>query len=356
MRYPDLWLLIPALSLSLIGLIVVYSIAPDYFTSQILFTVLGLGLFLFLVYADFQLLQGFSMLSFGFLVLMLVITLIFGRVTRGSNRWIGIGSFRLQISEFIKPFIILMLSYLSTILNLKAFGQFLVAIGIVAAPAVLVFLQPDLGSTVMIVAVGGYSLLAMGARARYVVIALLLGGAILPLGWYTLAPYQQQRIETFLNPTQDPLGASYNQIQAVIAAGSGQWLGKGLGKGTQSHLQFLPERHTDFIFASLAEELGFLGSVVVIGMYAVLSMRLLWLTQAAERRDVQVVFMGVFILFLVQAAIHIGINIGILPVKGLTLPFVSVGGSSTLASWIALGLAASASQSVKHNRAVFLRY
>lgn len=337
-------------------MIVVYSIAPEYLSSQLIFTGLGLGIFFLLAYADFQLVQGFAKPAFAFLVLLLAATLLFGRVVRGSNRWIGVGGLRLQISEFMKPFVILMLSSLSNRFNLHRFSHFLSIVGVIALPACLIFLQPDLGSTVMIVAVGSYCLLSMEVRARYVVLTLFLGLAVLPLGWYTLAPYQQQRIHTFLNPSEDPLGASYNQIQAVIAAGSGQWLGKGLGKGTQSHLQFLPERHTDFIFAALAEELGFLGSLVVICLYAVVCMRLLWLSQAAERRDVRVIFLGTFMLFLAQSAIHIGINIGILPVKGLTLPFVSVGGSSTLASWIALGLAAGASQAVKHSKAVFLRY
>ena len=354
MKIPDLGLLIPALLLSIIGLIVVFSISPANFSSQFVFLMLGLVLFVLIANLDFKLILAFSTWLYIATVIALVLTLVVGTVTRGSTRWLPIGSYRLQVSEFMKPVLLVVLAQLSTLFNLRKFPRFLASLLVLGVPAMLVFLQPDLGTTVMLSVVGGMGILAIRPRKRFVFMMLLLVLLISPVAWNMLADYQKNRVTTFFNPDADPLGSSYNQIQATIAAGSGKIWGKGLGRGTQSHLQFLPEKQTDFFFASMGEEFGFVGSVTVIGLLFVLSSRLIMLAGMTDQTSHRVVFLGVFVMVFIQSVVHIGINLGSLPVTGLTLPLMSVGGSSVLATWIGLGVAASAAHAIKSDRAIFL--
>jgi rod shape determining protein RodA len=177
----------------------------------------------------------------------------------------------------------------------------------------------------------------------------------LPVSFKLLKPYQIARIETFLDFEKDPLGSSYNQIQAIIAAGSGQIFGKGLGKGTQSHLEFLPEKHTDFFFSAFAEEFGFVGSALVLILYFTLSFNLIKLSFQSEDVFLKLIFLGTFFAIFFQTFLHISINVGLLPVTGITLPFMSSGGSSMISLWIILGIASSAARKIKKNYAIYLK-
>jgi rod shape determining protein RodA len=207
-------------------------------------------------------------------------------------------------------------------------------IGLFLVPFLLVYLQPDLGSSIIYGVFWLAMMLAGGMSVGVVVAAIVAGVAAFPLFWAVLLPYQKNRVITFLDPAHDPGGAGYNALQAMIAVGSGMLWGRGLGRGTQSHLRFLPEHHTDFIFATLIEELGFLGGLLLLVLYAMLLVRIL---QPLLRPDesapgVFTFSLGLFSMLLAQVFINSAMNMGIIPITGITLPFVSYGGSSIL-SW-----------------------
>ncbi|MGI5827835.1 MAG: FtsW/RodA/SpoVE family cell cycle protein [Patescibacteria group bacterium] len=352
----SLELFLPAFLLSILGLFVVLSIKPDEFNSQLTFTILGILIFACLSIIDFTVLTALFPYLYLIQIVLLLITLLVGSNIRGSQRWINLGGLYLQTSEMMKPILVAGISYLGSQLNLKKYSHFLLSLVLVGVPALLIFIQPDLGSTIIVVSIGLFLVLALAPAKSFVFLSVLAVAITLPVLWSCLKPYQKMRVSTFLNPQADPLGASYNQIQAIIAAGSGGIFGKGLGKGTQSHLQFLPEKHTDFFFASLAEELGFVGSSIVILLFTILCAQLLILVSKCREQRLRLLFLGVFVMIFLQAGIHIGINLGLLPVTGITLPFLSVGGSSITASWFALGLASSAIKDVKPREAIFLSH
>ncbi|NMB57035.1 FtsW/RodA/SpoVE family cell cycle protein [Candidatus Beckwithbacteria bacterium] len=354
LKLPDLAIFIPAFLISVLGMIVIFSISVRDFNGQLMAFIIGIFFFILITQIDIHIFKALSPLAFIFTIIVLLGTLIFAKAVRGSARWIEIGSLHLQTSEFLKPVLILFLAYLSQILTLKNFYHFLLSLGLLLIPSCLVFIQPDLGSTIVILVLGLFMILLMAPKKRFVLAVLLLFLVALPVLWQNLAVYQKTRVLTFLEPEKDPLGSSYNQIQATIAAGSGQFFGKGLGKGTQSHLQFLPEKHTDFFFASLAEELGFVGSFVVLLLFLILNLRFLSLASKTKDLALKGIFIGAFALFLFQPAVHIGINLGVLPVTGITLPFMSVGGSSMLSCWIILGFVSSASKEIKDERSILL--
>jgi len=338
LRIIDWWLFVPALFLSLLGLLVIFSLSPEEFHSQLIYLGVALGVFLVFLLLDVHFLQPFSPVIYGFCILLLLATHIFGIVSHGSARWLGVGSFRFQPSELAKPLLALSFAFWGSRLHLKKGKDFLLFLLLFALPFGLIFRQPDLGSALVVVSLWGGVLLTRGINLKAGLLILILLLIIVPLSWGLLRPYQRARVETFLNPQADPLGASYNQIQATIAVGSGGFLGKGLGQGTQSQLQFLPEKQTDFIFANLSEELGFLGSFTVLFLYVLLFSRLLFLAAKAETIFAQLLNIGIFSFLWFQTVIHIGMNIGLLPVTGVTLPFISAGGSSLLATWLSLSL------------------
>ncbi len=262
-----------------------------------------------------------------------------GPQVRGATRWLEIGSFRLQPSELAKPFFLVSISSLLVRyppMTLKRIGMHMT---LVALPFILVFQQPDLGNALIYLT----SWLAMILLSGIPLIAIILGGVItgiiLPLSSYFVKEYQKQRILTFLDPLLDPHGAGYNSIQAMIAVGSGRLLGSGFGRGTQSLLQFLPERHTDFIFASFTEEFGFVGAAALIAIFYLMLWQLLrHAFRVREQLFAHLYIVGLFALLLGHFVINVGMNIGLLPITGITLPLVSYGGSSLLAIFIGLGI------------------
>ena len=214
-------------------------------------------------------------------------------------------------------------------------------------PVFLVFKQPDLGSATAITVIGLAIALAAGLSVRHLVSGFLLSILLLPLSFNLLKPYQQERIKVFINPFKDPLGSGYSVIQSTVAVGSGQLWGRGLGHGTQSQLRFLPESHTDFVFASIAEELGFAGSFALLLSYFVLLNRMLVIASKSEDTFAKLIVLGVFSLITFQFTVNIGMNIGIVPITGVTLPLVSSGGSSLVASLACIGLVHSVSRKMK---------
>jgi len=335
------WLLfLPILGMAIFGLIVVGSVTPQLFSQQLAFLFFSFLAFFIFSLIDYRIWEKLAVLLFIFSLLFLISPLVFGKLTRGSFRWLQLGPLSLQPSEITKPFLILFWAAFLTAKEKIDFKRTVIATLLLIGPAFLVFLQPDLGSSLVI----AFSWLGM-ILVSGVNWSIILGGSLsflllMPLFWRFLKDYQRQRIFSFLKPLEDPLGTGYHLIQAQVAIGSGQFLGRGLGRGTQSQLHFLPERHTDFIFASLAEELGFLGAGFLILIFAFLLWRLLKISQQARDDFGGLICLGVFTLFLSQILINVGMNLGLLPVTGLTLPLVSYGGSSLLTSMICLGLTA----------------
>jgi rod shape determining protein RodA len=266
--------------------------------------------------------------------------LVVGRTVSGARRWISLGTVSVQPSEFFKICFLLMLVWCFTSRWAQPVSPAVLAaaVPIVAVPFLIIVRQPDLGTALMLYPLLMALLIAAGTRLR------LLGGfvlaclAILPVAWLALRDYQRERILVYLDPFRDPLGSAYNVIQAKIAIGSGQLLGKGIAGATQSRLAFLPERHTDFIFAVFAEMWGFVGCLVLLACYGLFLLRGFEIAAAAREPVGRLVALGATSLVGIQMLINIGMVTGLLPVVGIPLPFMSYGGSSMLVSMTALGL------------------
>lgn len=205
----------------------------------------------------------------------------------------------------------------------------------------LIFKQPDLGTSIVILTIWLMMLVGAQVSAGKLTLMSILGLVLTPIGWWSLKDYQKIRLLSFLSPQQDPLGLGYNVIQSTIAVGSGGLFGRGLGRGTQSRLQFLPEFRTDFIFASIAEEFGFLGSIVVLTLYLILLIRMLKVIGTCNNKFGNLIVLGVLSMIFIQVVVNIGMNIGIMPITGITLPLLSYGGSSVLVTLASLGLVSS---------------
>ena len=308
---------------------------------QLIFSILGLFFFFIVSQLDIHALTNFSK-HFYFVVIFLLITvLIVGFETRGTLRWIPLGIFNIQPSEFAKPaLIIFMAKFWSE--NLPSWKNILKSLVWTVPVFIFIFRQPDLGSALTILAIWIGVLFAAKISFKKIIIILLIAVLTIPLSWAILHDYQKQRIVSFLSPQSDPLGRGYNLIQSTIAVGSGQFLGRGLGRGTQSRLQFLPEFRTDFIFASIAEELGLLGSSLILSLYLFLIIYSLNLGSKIADPSSFLAIVGVVSMLLFQTFVNIGMNVGLLPITGITLPLISYGGSSLISTFICLGLISSA--------------
>ena len=334
----DWGILASLIILLILGLAMIRSVIPSFFPHQLIYALLGLVVFFLFSQIDYRIFPRLKNVFYFACLVGLVLTFIFGAVTRGSIRWIQIGGFTFQPSELVKPFLIL--SFASFLLSrpITNYQSLITNFSLLILPAFLIFGQPDLGSSLVVVLFWLGMAFAAGVPWRLVGVVGILTAIFLPIGWLSLHSYQKIRVLTFLRPFSDPLGAGYNMIQAMIAVGSGQIFGRRLGWGTQSHLRFLPERHTDFIFASLSEELGFLGALFLILTYAFLLWRILRIAGKTKEKFGFLVCLGVFGMLFVQIFINIGMNLGLVPITGITLPLISYGGSSLVATMISLGI------------------
>lgn len=333
----DFLILIIVLIIGILGLSLLFSITPNLFLSQLVFFLVGFSAFFVLSRVDFRIYQNLSWLGFFGCLSLLILTFILGEVTRGSIRWVQLGPFTIQTSEIVKPFLISFFAFFFAAEEVK-FSKFISGAALFLLPTLLILKQPDLGSTLVIAAAFGGIVFASHFPWKMIFAGITGLMVLFPVFWHFLAGYQKGRILSFINPTLDPLGSGYNLIQAMISVGSGQFFGRGLGKGTQSQLAFLPERHTDFIFASFTEELGFLGAFILLGLYIFLLWRILKIAQNAKYDSAKLFCIGVFSMLLFQIFINVGMNLGIVPIAGVTLPFLSYGGSSILATMICLGM------------------
>lgn len=346
-------LLLPSLILSFFSCLIVYSVALDRFYYQLGFFLLGLGFFFLVKKIGLQPFWVLSPFIYFLTALFLLLTFIFGQTVRGSTRWLGVGFFRLQVSEWAKLALLLFLSYLAGVskITLKRFVYFFLSFIFIF---LLVFIEPDLGSSLILGVIFLSIFLLFKIPKKYKMLFLFLGVLLLPLVFPFLKTYQVNRLKNFLNPYHDPSGSGYNVIQSVVAIGSGRFLGKGLGLGSQSQLHFLPEQQTDFIFASFVEELGFLGGLVLLGFYFYLLKLMLDIYHKQTELGASMICLSIFMVFFIQIIINIGMNMGIMPVTGLPLPLLSVGGNSILVSFILLGIVDSLDFKVKKRSSLLI--
>ncbi|MBI4637365.1 MAG: rod shape-determining protein RodA [Candidatus Rokubacteria bacterium] len=270
----------------------------------------------------------------------LVAVFLLGRTVSGARRWLAVGPLSIQPSELFKICFVLMAVWLLTSRWARPVGGSVIAwtLPIVAVPFALIVKQPDLGTALLLFPVLLVLLVGAGVRLRLLWGLLLAGTSAMPLAWFALKSYQRERILVYLDPFRDPLGSAYNVIQAKIAIGSGQLLGKGVAGATQSRLAFLPERHTDFVFAVFAEMWGFVGCLVLLACYAGLLLRGFDIAATAREPVGRLVALGATTLLATQILVNVGMVTGLLPVVGVPLPLMSYGGSSMIASLMALGL------------------
>lgn len=343
------WLLIGSTVILLgIGLLVLQSInfkdaslAQDFNPAkQIVFAVFGFGMMVLFAKTDYRLWFRLGNIWYGIGLFLLFLVLFFGTNAQGATRWINIGPLQFQPTEFIKLGLVMVLARFFTKHNdeMRLARFFAISLVIVLIPAILVMIQPDLGSALVIGFIWFVMIIVSNANKLHLVALILFGIAIMPVAYTQLHPYQIKRIETFANPASDPSGSGYNVVQSTIAVGSGGLMGRGLSSGSQSQLNFLPSQQTDFIFAVLSEKLGFLGAGLVLALFVTLLARTAIIAWRASDRFGLLMATGILAYFSFHIIINIGMNLGIMPVTGLPLPFISYGGTNLIISLMAIGI------------------
>ena len=346
-KFFDIPLLIVSGLLLASGLAIQYAISLgegnlQIFYRQAIYATAGIIVFVLIANYNYQLLSKHNRIAYVLLIISLIYLVLFGDPIRGSARWIDFGFFQLQPAELAKIIVILGLSRWLAINRgqINSWKNFLVTLLYAALPAGLIFLEPDLGSSAIVMAVWFGIILLSPLKKRYIFIFIIFAVLLAGFSWEFLArDYQKERVEVFLQPDKDPRGKGYNVRQAIIAVGSGQWFGRGLGQGVQSGLKFLPEKHTDFVFAASSEEIGLIGSGSMLVLFYILFMRLLTIMKRARDDLSAYIAGGILFLFASQVIINVGMNIGLLPVTGIPLPMITFGGSSMLVTAMALGVA-----------------
>ncbi|KKR69571.1 MAG: Rod shape-determining protein RodA [Candidatus Woesebacteria bacterium GW2011_GWA2_40_7b] len=283
--------------------IVLKSIAPSVFPLQFVYLGVAIGAFWFFSQIDFDIISLFSKHLYIISIILLIITLIIGQKEKVD------------------------------------FKRLFTAILLLTLPVFLILIQPSLGVSALTVVGFCGVLISSNFNKKYILAGLATVLILIPVFWQVMAPYQRQRISTFINPSVDPLGAGYNSLQSTIAAGAGKITGRGLGRGVQTQLAFLPEKQTDFIFAAVSEEMGFVGAGIMLAATFVILFRLVAIVENSISPAARAYVSGFFLIYLLQVFIHVGMNLGMLPVTGLPFPLVSAGGSSLLATMIGLGIA-----------------
>jgi rod shape determining protein RodA len=338
----DVPIVITVLLISALGLVVLYSSTGGNMAPVLRQSVrLGVALCAYLVVAQFppRYLRMLTPWLFCFVFALLVLVDRVGVVEKGAQRWLDLRLFTFQPSELMKLSAPMMVAWFMHERRLPpTLLQLLMLALIVAAPAVLIARQPDLGTALLVAAAGGLTILLAGINLRVITGLLVLGVVSVPVLWSRLHDYQQARVFTFLNPESDPLGAGYNIIQSKIAIGSGGLFGKGWLNGTQAHLEFLPERSTDFIFAVLGEEFGLLGVLALLGLYLILIGRGLYIAAQAQDTFTRLLAGSLSLTFFFLAFVNVGMVSGLLPVVGVPLPLVSAGGTSMVTLMAGFGI------------------
>ena len=341
--YFDQYLFISITILSIMGLLFLYSASQGNIETTIkqsFFVVLGLILMFILSQVDPDFYKNNALFFLIISIVLILLTMIFGKEVNGANRWLDIGFFTLQSSEIVK---IALPVFLAAYLYNKALpisiSNTLISMTVIIIIVNLVRIQPDLGTALVIFIAGLYILFLAGLSWRFIGASFSILILSIPFIWNNfLEPFQRQRILTLLDPTADPYGSGWNITQSKIAIGSGGIQGKGYGSGSQAHLDFLPETETDFIFAVIAEEFGFIGACVLMSTFLFIIIRCFYLAVNARDRFCRLTIGGLSLLFISTIFINLAMVVGIIPVVGMPLPFISKGGSSLLSFYIAFGI------------------
>lgn len=339
-------LVLISLAICGLGVLQIYSatlgtVFRDAWMRQIVYTCAGLLLFWIVSRIDYHTLLGHSYWMYGIALLSLVAVFAIGTVAGGARRWIPLfGGFKLQVSEFVKLALLLLAARFFTELKRDDLDwkELLRITGLIGLPMLLVAKQPDLGTALTYAPILLVGILLTGMRWQYLVVIVVVVALVLPAAWFMLHDYQRARLTTFLDPSADPRGSGYQVIQSMIAVGAGGMWGRGVTQGTQTQLQFLPISHTDFIFSSFAEEHGFVGVVVVLGLYFLLLMQIVQNAQTAPDRAGMYICMSIAGMLLFHVLVNVGMVVGRMPVTGIPLPLMSFGGSNILSVFMMLGL------------------
>lgn len=355
------WTLIgPALALVSFGLVMLYGLtlhaeAPDYraFIEQAAFAGIGLVLMIVVGFFDYRTLRAIGWQLYAGGALLLIAVLLFGTEIRNTKSWFDLGIVSFQPIELVKLCLIVFFAkyfteHVGDVLSLR---HLVVGGGAVSLYVILALFQPDLGSSIILLAVFfSLALLVNVRRGHIVLLVALFVGAAVASWFFAFKPYQRERILTLLNPSRDPLGYGYNIQQSMVAVGSGGLFGRGLGLGPQSQLNFLPEQRNDFLFAVVAEELGFLGAGLLLALFLFLLVRLFLLARRTDDDFGAYLVFGITVMLLTHILMNVGMNLGLLPVAGVPLPFVSSGGSSLVTTFLAIGMAVSVSRTFRQRR------
>jgi rod shape determining protein RodA len=308
---------------------------------QVIYILAGLVLVWLFAQIDYHALLDRVPVFYLLAVLALAAVYAVGVVRYGARRWIPlIWGFNFQVSEFVKLVLVLLVArYFAEVRRDSVSGADLLKVGaLVGVPMLLVMKQPDLGTALSYLPIVAGGILGAGVRWKHVAVLLVLGLLVLPVGWFRLRPYQKERLITFVDPSRDPRGSGYQVIQSRIAVGAGGLWGKGIARGTQTQLRFLPVPHTDFIFSAYAEEHGFTGVLLALALYFVVLMRIIYNAQTAADRAGAFICLCVALLLLFHLLVNVGMVVGRMPVTGIPLPFMSFGGSGMLTIFLLLGL------------------
>lgn len=351
--------LIATLLLIGMGLIALYGASfidnkfeAGHFQKQVVAIIIGIGAMLVLSFYDYRAIDFYSTKLYFIILIVLSAALVWGVRVRGTVGWLGLGEFNVQPVEIAK---VVMIVFLASFLSkkkskLSILTRTITSVVLVFLPVFLVLRQPDFGSAAVIVAIWIGMLSVSGLNKKNLMALALIGSVIFFSGWFFLKDYQKSRIKNFITPYEDPRGSGYNAIQSIVAVGSGGIWGNGLGHGSQSQLNFLPEKRTDFIFAVIAEELGLIGASLTIFLFGILLYRMKETAKLARDNFGYLVTVGIIVMFSVQIMVNIGMNIGMSPVAGVPLPLVSYGGSSMVSVLASIGII----QSVYSKRAKVL--
>lgn len=348
-RNIDFWMIFATLALVGIGILVIGSAThintPSddrywYVQRQGFFALMNFLLILVMLKFDYRVLGPLGNMLYGINLLLLVAVMFVGQSALGAQRWIQLGPITLQPSEFAKLIMIISLAHLLDARKerMQSVWDLLPVAAFVVAPFLLVLKQPDLGTSLVFVAILLGMVFVAGIDGKLLLKILGAGVACLPAFWFFLKDYQKSRLTVFLDPNVDPLGAGYHIIQSKIAIGSGQLFGKGLFNGTQSQLNFLPENHTDFIFAVVGEELGFVGSVIILLLYMLLLYRGIQTAKNARDKFGTLLAAGITSMLAFHLLVNVGMTMGIMPVTGIPLPFMSYGVSALTTNLVSIGI------------------
>jgi len=340
----DWWMMVLALALCAVGLVAIFSATKGSGenTPMRQLSWIGVGLVAMLIVSriDYHKLVDLAPVLYMTGLAALGLVLILGTTRHGTRGWLPLGGFELQVAEPVKLIIIIVLArFFSEVRTDRlSLGDLAKAAALTALPVALIMKQPDFGTAMMIMPALLMGAFLAGIQWKHAVAGMVIGLLLLPVGWYFLKPYQKQRIETFLNPEENPQGSGYQTLQARIAVGSGGLTGKGFGHGTQNQLGFVPVPTSDFVFSTLAEEWGFAGVLFALGMYLALLLRLVQNAKKAVDRSGMFLVMGVAAILGIHIFWNVAMVIGYAPVTGIPLPLMSYGGSATLFVFMALGL------------------